>query len=104
MTTTLSRVAAVATAASHPQPRPETGRWRFAVAAEADPGMMPRLLEVFAKRGLVPDRWAARVDGADDPVLSVRCAVGGLTEGQAASVTAFLDGVPGVIRVVRRAA
>lgn len=101
MTSELDRVAAVATAASRPQPVPATSRWRFAVQADADPGMMPRLMEVFAKRGLVPDRWVARVDGVDDPELSVRCSVAGLTETQAASVTAFLDGVPGVIRVAR---
>jgi hypothetical protein len=30
---------------------------RFFVHASAEPGVMPRLLELFAKRGLVPDRW-----------------------------------------------
>jgi hypothetical protein len=30
---------------------------RFSVHARAESGVMPRLLELFAKRGLVPDRW-----------------------------------------------
>ncbi len=34
---------------------------RFMLDAEADPGLLPRLLVPFAKRGLVPDRmWSHR--------------------------------------------
>ena len=29
----------------------------FSVQALAEPGVMPRILELFAKRGLVPHRW-----------------------------------------------
>lgn len=29
----------------------------FSVAASAEPGVMPRVLELFAKRNLVPLRW-----------------------------------------------
>ena len=29
----------------------------FSVIATAEPGTMPRVLEIFAKRGLVPARW-----------------------------------------------
>lgn len=29
----------------------------FAVTAVADPGIMPRIMEQWAKRGLMPDRW-----------------------------------------------
>ena len=34
---------------------------RFSVHARAEPGVMPRVLELFAKRGLVPDRWDSSV-------------------------------------------
>jgi acetolactate synthase small subunit len=34
---------------------------RFSVHAHAEPGVMPRVLELFAKRGLVPDRWHSAV-------------------------------------------
>ena len=35
----------------------------FSIHAEADPGVMPRVLELFAKRGLVPRRWVSDVTG-----------------------------------------
>ncbi len=35
----------------------------FSVIATAEPGTMPRVLEIFAKRGLVPDRWLSAVAG-----------------------------------------
>ena len=33
----------------------------FSVQACAEPGVMPRLLELFAKRGLVPERWHSAI-------------------------------------------
>lgn len=33
----------------------------FAIRADASPGMMPRVLELFAKRNLVPTRWHSDV-------------------------------------------
>ncbi len=32
----------------------------FSVHARAEPGVMPRVLELFAKRGLVPTRWLSQ--------------------------------------------
>jgi acetolactate synthase small subunit len=29
----------------------------FSVQARAEPGVMPRVVELFAKRGLVPQKW-----------------------------------------------
>ena len=42
-----------------PNPLPLTGpeTWCFAVQAEASPGLMLRVLELFAKRNSVPGRW-----------------------------------------------
>jgi hypothetical protein len=37
----------------------------FSVHAAAEPGVMPRVLELFAKRGLVPTSWISRVSGPD---------------------------------------
>jgi acetolactate synthase small subunit len=37
----------------------------FAVHASAEPGVMPRVLELFAKRGLVPTSWHSSVAGRD---------------------------------------
>lgn len=36
---------------------------RFSVDAEADPGLLPRLLMPFAKRDLMPDRFEAQRAG-----------------------------------------
>ena len=33
----------------------------FSVIATPEPGTMPRVLEIFAKRGLVPARWLSAV-------------------------------------------
>jgi acetolactate synthase small subunit len=35
----------------------------FSILAEAEPGVMPRVLELFAKRGLTPTRWHSDVTG-----------------------------------------
>ena len=53
----------------------------FAVRAAADPGSLPRILELFAKRGLVPSSVQARLTGAGEPALSVDLQVAGLEPG-----------------------
>jgi acetolactate synthase small subunit len=35
----------------------------FSVHARAEPGLMPRVLELFAKRGLVPSSWHSATGG-----------------------------------------
>ena len=35
----------------------------FSVQARAGPGVMPRVVELFAKRGLVPQKWHSTVSG-----------------------------------------
>jgi acetolactate synthase small subunit len=37
----------------------------FSVHASAEPGIMPRVAELFAKRGLVPSSWISRVSGRE---------------------------------------
>ncbi len=38
---------------------------RFSLLADADPGLLPRLLQPFAKRDLTPDGFEATRDGED---------------------------------------
>jgi len=45
----------------------------FSVLAAADPGAMPRVLEVFAKECLTPTRWTSAVD-ADRLVIDIQMA------------------------------
>jgi acetolactate synthase small subunit len=36
----------------------------FLLQARAEPGVMPRVVELFAKRGLVPDKWHSAAAGS----------------------------------------
>jgi acetolactate synthase small subunit len=56
---------------------PETGY--FSVYAAAEPGVMPRVLELFAKRGLVPSRWRSILSGdAGEAELAIEIEMQGL--------------------------
>jgi acetolactate synthase small subunit len=56
---------------SRPETRPDSPPTAcFSVHARAEPGIMPRVLMLFAKRGLVPSSWHSATsspgeDGAD---------------------------------------
>jgi acetolactate synthase small subunit len=50
----------------------------FSVSARAEPGVMPRVLELFAKRGLVPSFWRSAVGGVDQARLTIDIAMNGL--------------------------
>jgi hypothetical protein len=53
----------------------------FAVHARAEPGVMPRVLELFSKRGLVPTAWTSRVSGEELAIdLQMRGMDGDLAE------------------------
>ena len=47
-------------------PLPAVETHCFAIRADATPGMMSRVLELFAKRNLVPTRWHSDVIVASD--------------------------------------
>ena len=55
---------------------PETGF--FSIHARAEPGVMPRVLELFAKRGLVPSFWRSAVSGPDQASLTIEIQMNGL--------------------------
>lgn len=44
----------------------------FSVHAAAEPGVMPRVLELFAKRGLVPSSWTSRLGGEQDLTIDIQ--------------------------------
>ena len=46
-----------------PPRRPPSATVCFSIQAAAEPGVMPRVLELFAKRNLVPERWVSGVHG-----------------------------------------
>lgn len=47
----------------------------FSVRAQAEPGVMPRVMELFAKRGLVPLLWHGVAAG---PLLHIEIRIAGL--------------------------
>jgi hypothetical protein len=69
-----------------PFPNPEPVAC-FAVHARAEPGVMPRVLELFSKRGLVPSAWTSRVNGEE---LAIDLQMRGMEHGLAEYVAACL--------------
>lgn len=51
----------------------------FCVHARAEPGAMPRVLELFAKRGLVPSAWHSAIGGVDQAQLTIDIQMHGLS-------------------------
>ena len=63
--------------ANDPLPRGSAGRnpvptFCLTVRAVSDPGALPRLLEVFAKRGLVPAKLFSVATGADELTIDLQ--------------------------------
>ncbi len=54
----------------------------YSIQAEAEPGVMPRVLEVFAKRNLVPSRWVSDVSGPGARELFIDVQVAGLSRAE----------------------
>ena len=50
----------------------------FSVHARAEPGVMPRVLELFAKRGLVPSQLRSSTSGDDESELTIDIQMRGL--------------------------
>ena len=70
----------------------------FSVVAEADPGVMPRVLELFAKRGLVPSLWHSKV--APTGELTIDLQMDGMAAPLAQQIAKSLRQVWGVSTVL----
>ena len=69
----------------------------FSVHADAEPGVMPRVLELFAKRGLVPQRWHSAAAGT---ALTIDVQIGGLGRDTADYIAQCLRQIVGVEAVL----
>lgn len=69
----------------------------FYVEAAPHPGVMPRVLELFAKRGLVPDAWHSRHDGR---ALHIDIQMAGMDRALAGYIAACLRGIVSVETVL----
>jgi acetolactate synthase small subunit len=96
---------------SHQTNRRETGfgetrsdeaRWAacFSVHARAEPGLMPRVLELFAKRGLVPSSWhsatGGRLENGMESELTIDIQMRGMAPETADFIAARLRQIPDV--------
>jgi acetolactate synthase small subunit len=69
----------------------------FFVHAAAEPGVMPRILELFAKRGLVPHKWQS---AASDSVLTIEVQIAGLQHDTADYIARCMRQIAGVDAVL----
>ena len=69
----------------------------FSLLARAEPGVMPRVVELFAKRGLVPQKWHSTVAGA---ALSIDVQMGGLDRDLADYIARCMRQIAGVETVL----
>ena len=72
----------------------------FSIHATAEPGVMPRVLALFAKRGLVPSSWVSRVSGRD---LVIDVQMRGLDPASAAYIAQCLRQIVSVDAVLTSA-
>ena len=69
----------------------------FSVQAVAEPGVMPRVLELFAKRGLVPQKWQSVASGM---VLTIDVQIAGLGREAADYIARCMRQIAGVDTVL----
>jgi len=70
----------------------------YAVRARAEPGVMPRVLELFAKRGLVPHNWRST---ASREVLTIEVQIAGLGRDMADYIGRSMRQIAGVESVLK---
>src|ERR1700693_4816715 len=69
----------------------------FSVQARAEPGVMPRVVELFAKRGLVPQKWHSTASGS---ALTIEVQMGGLGRALADYIARCMRQITGVETVL----
>lgn len=73
----------------------------FELSVDATPGLLPRLMQPFARCNLVPDRFAARLEGE---ALEVEIGLSGVPSEGSALIEGNLRRIVGVRRLRRREA
>lgn len=70
---------------------------KYWVVSAAEPGVLPRLMEVFAKRGLIPYRW---ISVLVDQMLHIDIEIPATDTHEALRIAAAMRGVIGVETVL----
>ena len=100
---TSDRVSDATRPSQHPRavpPLPAVATHCFAIRADATPGMMSRVLELFAKRNLVPTKWHSAVIGGDGEDLQVDIQMEGIEAELAGYIARCLRQIYGVDSVL----
>ena len=72
----------------------------FSVTGMADPGLMPRIMKLWAKRGLTPDCWHGGRSGTDGKNLHIDIETAGLDPALAMQITEAMRCIFGVSQVL----
>jgi acetolactate synthase regulatory subunit len=90
-----SSLLSAAALAAEREPSPVTVS--YSLQARPEPGVMPRVLELFAKRGLVPHKWHSTASAS---VLTIDVQMGGLERDVADYIARCMRQVIGVETVL----
>jgi acetolactate synthase small subunit len=88
-------MSSLAFAAADPQ---HTAAARFSLQARAEPGVLPRVLELFAKRGLVPRRILSTV--SDRELMTIDIEIVELADDTVDYIAACMRAITGVEAVL----
>ena len=69
----------------------------YSIQARPEPGLMPRVVELFAKRGLVPQKWHSTASPA---TLAIEVQIAGLDRGAADYIGRSMRQIVGVETVL----
>lgn len=83
-----------------PEPLRSSSTACFSVTARAEPGVLPRMLDLFAKRGLVPSALHATADDRDAGRMTVDIQMSGMDGQLAGYLARCLDRIYEVERVL----
>lgn len=72
----------------------------FSVHGVTDPGMLPRVIGLWAKRGLTPARWHSAVCGRGDSEMYIDLEMPGLSADLANQIASELRQIWGVSQVL----
>jgi hypothetical protein len=75
---------------------PRRPTYCFALTADADPGLMPRVLQQFAKRNLVPSQWHSALSGPTGNELSIDIQLEGVEASEAERLASLFRQIVGV--------
>jgi hypothetical protein len=75
---------------------PHRPTYCFSLTAAADPGLMPRVMQQFARRNLVPSQWHSALAGPRGQELVVDIQMEGIEAAEAERLTSLFRELVGV--------